>query len=209
MPFLAKGLDAEVNRALALAQAGEAARARLLGTTSSGELSLFRLRLMYEMAYLHIFVNWESFLEESFVRYLCGYRSGTGRATLVSGAYARDIASARGLLLRGRRFLLWHGPKTVTDRSMRYFRLGNHETVIDSNFARMEWFAAIRHYIAHKHADARQAFDDACLNLAGRRFPGSRPGAFLRADLVVSGVKTRWLAVIGTELASLARQIVP
>jgi hypothetical protein len=198
-----------VDRALALAQAGETVRARLLGTALSGELSLFRLQLMYEMAYLHIFVNWESFLEESFVRYLCGYTSTTGQATTVTGSYARDIAAARGLLVGGRRFILWHGAQHVIDRSRQHFRLGGHEKVISSNLSRMEWFAAIRHHIAHKHPDARQAFDTACINLAGRRFHGSRPGAFLRENVIASGVKARWLAVIGNELASLANQIVP
>src|SRR5712672_2619521 len=38
-------------------------------------LDLNKLELLYELAYLRFFIQWEVFLEQSFLRYLCGYSS--------------------------------------------------------------------------------------------------------------------------------------
>ncbi len=209
MPPLATAFQVEINRALALAGAGETLHTALVGTSFSGHLSVFRLQLIYEMAYLHVFVNWENLLEEAFIRYLSGYRCSSGRLSLVSGRYTPDLSSARKLLFGTRHFLLWHDAGRVIGRSQRHFRAGLHEVVLTSNLARMDYFSNVRHYIAHKHADARAGFDAACMNLAGRRYRGSRPGAFLRDVTVVRATNVRWLTVISDELASLAHQIVP
>ncbi len=210
MPNLVSRLRDEVSRAAMLARAGETLRASLLGDPRLGrELTLFRLHFLYEIAYLHVFVNWEAFLEESFLRYLCGYFCSTGKQVTVTGNYAGTLAVARTQLFGGHPYLLWHGASTIEARSRIYFIAGLHETVVASSRSRLEWFAAIRHYIAHKHEDARGKFDAACMNLCGRRFRGSRPGAFLR-ERTTSGVPPlRWLELIGDELVKLAAQIVP
>jgi hypothetical protein len=211
MPNLTGNLQAEVNRALALAEAGETVRAHLHANSQlNREITVQRLQLIYEMAFLHIFVHWEVFLEESFVRYLCGYAGPLGPQVLVQGTFERTITSARLRLLGGQQYILWHSAQGVQSRGQKYFVGGLHENVVASGRPRLEWFAAVRHYIAHKNSDARLKFDQACMSLCGRRYPGSRPGAFLRTVAVTtSGPPQRWLEIIGQELARLAGQIVP
>ena len=210
MPDLVSDLSAETQKALSLARAGEIIRTRIVGDpTLRNELSAIRLQLIYEMAFLRAFTAWEVFLEESFIRYLCGFQNSAGPLTPITGSFQRSISDARCTLLSGQRYLLWHAPAKIQMRSQRYFEAGPHETVIASNQSRMEWFASVRHYIAHKHDDARVNFDSACMNLCGRRFRGSRPGAFLRDRTIVGGLPLRWLEVISNELVNLAKQIIP
>lgn len=141
MPDLAGRLRREVDRALALAAAGEAIRTQTQGNLKlRRELTLFRLQLMYEMAFLHVFVNWEAFLEDSFLRYMCGYANSSGQQVTLSAAYERTMARARSKLFASKQYLLWHSPKSIQERSRRFFAGGLHETVIASNMARMEWF---------------------------------------------------------------------
>src|SRR2546427_472886 len=85
MPQLQALFATETDRALGLAEAGERIRAvSHSGSVGRTELSISRLEAMYEMAFLRIFLLWEDFLEQSFLRYLCGYASSTGVASLVN-----------------------------------------------------------------------------------------------------------------------------
>jgi len=74
LPPLGVRFAGDVDRALAIAQAGETIRAVAeKGSVAWKELGRGRLEALYEMAYLRLFIAWELFLEESFLRYLCGY----------------------------------------------------------------------------------------------------------------------------------------
>ena len=68
----------------------------------SGEpesLTVTGLELSYELAYLRIFGFWESFLEQCFVRLLCGYERGSnGPETMLTGQpYSSKIEDAVAL----------------------------------------------------------------------------------------------------------------
>jgi|SRR6185436_2138470 len=210
MPGLAKHLRMQTDEALELAESAE--RIRVLSSLDvrlGREMSVHRLSLIYELSFLRIFAGWEIFLEESFLRYLCGYASAAGQQIRTGGLYSKTLQDARNALLGGNSFLLWHKPSKVADRSRRFFLFGLHETIVLSNISRLNWFASIRHRIAHDHEDARAQFNGACMNLCGRRFPGARPGKFLRNWTTIGPARARWLSVIGDELCNLASQITP
>lgn len=210
MPDLTAALWNEAMEALSLPEAGEVIRTHLsVEPALRHQLSIHRLQLMYEMAFLKVFTAWEVFLEETFIRYMCGYASSVGQQAPRSGAFVASLPDARRTLLSGQRYLLWHAPAKIQARSQRFFINGLHESVIASNQSRMEWFASVRHYIAHKHDDAHQNFDLACMSLSGRRFRSSRPGAFLREKTSVNGIQLRWLEAISNEFVNLANQIAP
>ena len=154
-----------------------------------------------------VFVEWELFLEETFVRYLCGYQSNHGPCQLLGGQAFRNLGLAEAAMLHGRPFALWHDPSKVIARSQQFFNNGFHETVIASNSARLEHFSAVRHRIVHGQLDARQKFDIATMNLVGRRYLAARPGRFLRDWDHTVNPPRRWLETLGAELALLASQI--
>jgi hypothetical protein len=182
MPRLDLVFSGKAARALEIARVGESIR------TSSGvssiayrELYPARLEELYELAYLKVFISWEGFLEDSFLRYMCGYQSNLGQATMKGGIpYYNSLARAETALLAGHQYTLWANPQVVLSRVCKHVLNGSHESVIAASQASLTNFAAIRHRIAHGQADARNKFDQATMAIAGRRYAGARAGKFLR-----------------------------
>jgi len=87
---LSSAMSDLTNGALVLAQIAEAVRVELPKDSALlAQLFPSRLETLYEMAYLRIFLAWEWFLEESFVRYLCGYANMHGPVRLRGAPYRR------------------------------------------------------------------------------------------------------------------------
>lgn len=207
MPPCDAVLSRHIDEALELVRAGEVARTATLPAVAR-EFYVSRLELLYEFAFLRMFVAWEVFLEDTFFRYLCGYVSRYGQATLTAGSHFRTLTAAQRAVLQNRDYVLWHNPTRVVQRSASFIRQGRHEIVIASSGARLEAMAAIRHRIAHGHPDAQAKFDGATMALAGKRYRASRPGRFLRDWCAATMPPTRWLRVLGDELRNLAIQVV-
>ena len=208
MPPLADFFAARCEKAQDFACAVERAKERI-GVPEGGRvLGVAKLEFAYELAYLRVFTAWEDFLEESFLRYMCGYEARHGQEQLIAGGtYNADLAKARTNLYRSRRYILWHNPGNVISRAQTYFQRSKHEIVLASMQGRIEHYAAIRHRVVHAHAEVN--FDLATMALAGRRFRGSRPGRFLRAAVPHSTTPMRWIDQIVLDFRGLAHQIVP
>lgn len=209
MPSLTAEFGTRVADALRIAEIGEVARFEASRNSQTRKnLHPARLEYLYEMAYLKVFVSWEIFLEQTFIRYLCGYVSSVGAAIPKAGiAFATNLAKAESAVLQGRSYVLWHNPTTVVKRAQSFFTSNPLEPIILSNTARLERLAAIRHRITHAQSDAQDKFDLATMGIAGKRYRGSRAGAFLRD---VDGSMTppiRWIEQLGQELRNLAAQI--
>lgn len=213
MPRFDLALYSQANAAMSIVRAGEVAH------TSGGlairkEWGINRLEALHELAYLRAFAAWEYVLEAVFFRFLCGYASSAGQEMLVSGTYYPSLTAAEGAILGPRKsYLLWHSPRQVIARCQRYIRSGPglpalQETVLASQVARLEGMASIRHRIVHDQADAKRKFDSATLQIAGRTYPASRPGRFLRDWDYSVAPPRRWLDAMIAELTALARQMV-
>lgn len=210
MPPLAAEFSDSTEKAVDLSVAVEEARLHLVHDLGErGLLYTHRLELIYELAFLRLFLAWEEFLEESLVRYLCGYSHIHGQETLLSGKYYGTLNSARSAVRGGRGYVLWHNPNKVVTRARRWFDKSRHELVIASSIGRLQYFAAVRHRIAHSQSHARAQFDAATMALIARRYRGGRPGRFLRDWVPGANPPVRWLDRIGDELVGLAYQIVP
>lgn len=209
MPGLQAVFHRQVAGAMKLAEIGEVARAEAIaGSETRRQLHHSRVELLYELAFLRMFLAWEVFLEQAFLRYLCGYTSKHGMVVPKAGiSLSPTLAHAEVTLLAGRDYVLWHNPVRVADRCQRMFGNCPIETVVRSSTARLEALAAVRHRIVHAQADARQKFDAATMAIAGRRYRGSRPGAFLRDRDVSNAPAVPWLIQLGQELQGLASQI--
>lgn len=208
LPPLAAEFRQKALAAVSVARAGDLAATAPSGTSIRRAWHVSRVELLYELAFLRTFIEWEIFLERTFLRYLCGYRSKAGIAFApVSGRYCASISSAQALVLGTRPYVLWHNPTSVAARARKYLGLSPHETVITSSSSRLEHMAAVRHRIAHGQDDAKAKFNAATMALGGRRYAGARAGRFLRDwDRSVSP-NVRWLETLGNELANLATQI--
>jgi hypothetical protein len=210
MPRLDRRFGDEVNICVALARVGESIRdSSLPGSLARRELHAGRLEALYEFAYLRMFIQWESFLEQAFVRYLCGYRSRHGQATMLPGrVYCSDLGAANVTMLGGQHYILWHNPLRNINLCRTHFSASAHERMLRAAQARLENFAAVRHRIAHGQEDAKSKFDNATMTMAARRYPGSRAGRFLRDWDSSRSPRVRWLESIGDTLRGLAGMVV-
>lgn len=168
---------------------------------------------MYELAYLRIFAAWEVFLEESFLRLMCGFES-TGRTHPTTRPAPKTINDARLAVLGDKSFKPWHDPTIVARRTAIFFA-GEppvnvpHYSVISSATVLIKDFSEIRHHIAHLTDDTCTKYHAATMRLCGARF-GRRAGRFLRAEHVDSatGLRSRWLDRICMDLKALASQFI-
>jgi hypothetical protein len=210
MPPLGDGFRSEIKAALALAAAAELA---MTGSPRRSALRkewhVSRVEMLYELAYLRLFIEWEGFLEQTLYRYMCGYNSSCHNPTpsLDLGRFCVSVERAETIILNGRPYALWHNPKVITDRAKRWLSACPHETVIASYQADLENYAAVRHRIAHGQDDAKAKFDSATMTLVGRRYRGARPGRFLRDWDTSATPQVRWLESLGSALSNLAAQI--
>jgi hypothetical protein len=209
MPNFGADFRLRVADALKLAEIGEIARLEAAPSSKTrSNLYPVRLEALYEMAYLRVFVSWEAFLEQIFLRYLCGYSSAIGTATPLAGSgYLPTLARAEQAVLSGNAYVLWHNPSRIVTRCKRFFSACTVETVVLSNLAQLEDLAAIRHRITHAQEDARRKFDLATMSIAGRRYRGARPGAFLRDWDASVAPPVRWLERLAHQLTGLAGQV--
>jgi hypothetical protein len=200
-------LTNEVNRAVGLAEAGVHIRAASpTRSIARRELTITRLEALYEVAFLRVFLVWETFLEQSFYRYLCGHVSALGACTLIYPAHA-TIAAAEAAVLGTNDYVSWANATKVVRRAQRHMTGSFHEIVLLSDLARMGHFTAVRNRIAHTSQFARNEFDVATRALALHRYPGSSAGRFLRDRAVAGPIPKTWIEVIADELKALAHQI--
>lgn len=212
MPSLARRFAAATLAAVGIAEAGELVRAAARrGSIAQRELRLTRLEALHEMAYLRIFVEWELFLEATFLRTQCGYTSPLYVAPAFAPGRSRqpNLAAAQASLYGTRDYLLWHNAATTVARAQDWFIGSPHELVTLSSLSRLESLASIRHGIAHGSDDARRKVHAATQSLAGKTYSGSACGKFLRDwdDSIVP--RRRWLRSVAAELQGLAAQISP
>ena len=211
---LVRVLGAQIDEAAKLVRAAEVIRNAVpVGSHARRGFSFRQIEAMYELAYLRIFAAWEVFLEESFLRLMCGYESG-GHSHPTIAVAPKTIQDARSTVLNGRRFKPWHDPHIVVGRTQNFFSAvpGNsipHDNVISSALVLIKDYSEIRHHIAHLTDDTCAKYHAATMRVCGARF-GRRAGRFLRSEHIdaATGLRSRWLERICIDLKALASQFI-
>lgn len=202
--FLADQFDTRTAEVLQFV--GQLEANKLAYPAGAGALDVNALELTYELAFLKVFGLWEQFLEESFLRLLCGYARSGAREPLQPGeSYSPQLAHAEARMLGTRNYVAWYVPSDIVGRTRRYFLGSNFEFVIASATTILLDQSLIRHRIAHVQPHAKAQFDAMTMRMEGRRFPGSRPGKFLRLSRTTDHL--RWLEFLSRQLSNLAGQI--
>jgi hypothetical protein len=209
MPPIASAFCGSADRAMQILQALESLRlSSPMGSLTRTTLIPPRMEFAYEAAFLRIFTQWESLLEEATLRYMCGYTYAGYAPTFPSTASKQpDLATARVSLFGSGAFLLWHNPSKNASRLAGWVTNCPVEVVMRSTTSWLETVSAVRHRIAHDSADSRQKFDAATIALAGRRFRGASVGRFLRGGDPFAS--TRRIHQFVSAFKGLALQIAP
>jgi hypothetical protein len=210
LPRLDRSFSNEVTRLLDLAEGGENVRSRAQPRALIQQYWYpARIESLYELVYLKIWIEWEFFLEESLLRYMCGYNSRYGVMARVGGLpHYPTIAAAQAALLGAHHHLLWHSPTAVVNRARGHLVNSQHELVLNAAQVIVGHCAAVRHHVAHGQENTRIPFDNATMHFVGRRYSGARVGLFLRDWNTTAVPEVRWIHYLASQLANLASLIV-
>lgn len=149
--------------------------------TKVRELGLNRIQveIITELAFLRIFIAWEIFLEESFVRYSLGAESPSGyRSTRL--VVPRNIGNVLDLIAVGREYAKWNSASEVISRAEAYFKDGEpYKNVIQGATTDLNDMNTIRNRVAHKSANTKEKFNNFVRRKIGYGRRGMTPGRFL------------------------------
>lgn len=115
--------------------------------------------LVSELAFLHLYLAWESFLEESFILYLIGRKPPKGVAPR-RYAMPPNRESAEALVLQeGRDYADWAAPDRVVDRSKRFFRNGKpFASALTGKQSFLQDLKTIRNAVAHSSKSSQEKY---------------------------------------------------
>ncbi len=152
----------------------------LMPTGTYRHIGIRRVELLAGMVLLKAHVAWEDFLENVFVRYLCGVRSAGGSAPVLIGSPEPTISSAMtALLAPNRPFLNWTAQTTLR-RAGIYFDAGEpFATAIGAIGQTLDDISAVRNRFAHRSEFSANTFRNVVLRAFGYVPRGMSAGRFL------------------------------
>ncbi len=165
---------------------------------------------MTEMAFLSAFLAWESFVEESFILYLCGQMPPRGRAPNRYAFPPNEKTARSWVVPEGRDYAEWTVPTQVSERAGRFFQAGHpFALVLRSNQSVLDEVRIIRNAIAHKSVGAREKFERIVRTKVGTLPPNLTVGGFLGTTVLGSAPPVSFVESYFGRIDLAARQIVP
>lgn len=157
---------------------------------------------------LKLMANWESFLEEGFLRYLCGAHCRSGYVPTLINPPSRTLADARAAIYGARDYVSW-APNSTRMRAAGKFAGGDpYDSALGSIAATLTEMTAVRNRIAHFSEYAMEEFRQVVRQRLGFVPRGVTPGSFLLWRPAIPGA----LCVFEEHVAALvtgAKAIVP
>jgi hypothetical protein len=167
-----------------------------------------RVELIAGFACLRMHLAWEDFLEEVFVRYLCGAQPPGSPGPVLLQPPCGTISAARVVLLGGQDFVSWNR-KTAKKRARRYFDGGYGFTAgLTAAAVSIDTLEATRNAVAHRSPSASRVFRLRAQAHLGFLPRGLTPGGFLaRTD--PRAPNRRIVESLAADLRAAANTIVP
>lgn len=163
--------------------------------------------LIMELSFLRIFLAWEDFLEQSFVRYMCGGMTASGYRPQLY-VHPASLEHAYDILRGQRAFIEWSNGSEVLQRARLFFKNGYpYHPAIAGALQELEEMRILRNGIAHRSATAIRHFEDLARRLLGYRPRGLSPGVLLASVHWPSG--RTYLHHYSEVVKAVAAQIVP
>lgn len=138
-----------------------------------------RKELFASIALLRMHMSWEDFLENVFVRYLCGGRSASGYSPILLNAPFPIITTAYSTLLGRNNYLNW-SPNNVINQASRFFDLGEpFSSAISASRNKLNEINIVRNRFAHRSEFAAHEFETIIRNTLGYIPRGINSGRWL------------------------------
>jgi hypothetical protein len=167
-----------------------------------------RAELISGLASIRMHLAWEEFLEETFVRYLCGVPPTGGPGPVLLQPTCSSLTAGRALLMGGKDFLSWQR-KMTRRRACRYFDSGyNFTPALIAAADSIDTLVAVRNAAAHRSSSATRIFHQRVRARFGYLPADITPGGFLiRADPKALG--RRIVESLELDLRAAANTIAP
>jgi hypothetical protein len=176
---------------------GQVVRVGVRRVEDVGALSMLRIQL-----------GWEAFLEDIFIRYMCGARTAAGFEPVLLEPRQKSLENARVELLGKQLFLSWSVANTL-QRAEKYFGEGepfiSALRVIRTTITEMN---VVRNRIAHSSDYAREQFREVVRTHLGFVPRGMSPGRFLLTE-VPGSPGERFIDGFGLRLIAAGTLLVP
>lgn len=139
-----------------------------------------QVEIITELAFLKVFIAWEFFLEESFIRYLVGAKSPSGYSPERS-VNPPNMEIAKKIILGQRReYIKWNSASEVIARSEIYFKDGEpYGSVLKGAAIDLNDMNVIRNRITHMSTISKDKFNNFVRRRFGHGIRGMTPGRFL------------------------------
>lgn len=133
---------------------------------------------MVELAYMRVFLAWETFLEEAFILYMTGATAPRVRAPR-RYVLPPSRVWAEKAVTEGKEYAKWDA-QNVASRALRYFADGRPFTdLLRGNQTLFDEAAKIRNAVAHESKNARAKFETVVRSKLGALPPNVTVGGFL------------------------------
>jgi len=152
----------------------------LVTTVKNLRIPNIQVEIIAEMAFLRIFIAWEIFLEESYIRFMVGAQSPSGYYPCRLLTFL-NIEIARNTI-RGERqeYAKWNSASDILARARIHFHGGGpYTTALNAMTTEFNEFNTIRNRIAHKSTYSRNQFNRLIRRIFGHSVRGMTPGRFL------------------------------
>ena len=142
-----------------------------------------QIYLIYELAFLRIFLSWESFIEKTFILYMLNEQTDTGykpdRYVLpVDEKHAHNIVKTE------RGYFDCSNHETVIRRADLFFKDGEpYKNSLISISSHLTDMKQIRNAIAHISTDSKDKFEKLAIHAFGNLPTGMTPGCFLYSSI--------------------------
>jgi hypothetical protein len=147
--------------------------------------------LVVQIAFFQSFLEWEQFLEESFILYLLGHRPPKG-APPKCFAKPPDRATAEKMVAEGRRFADWTVASSVIERASRFFDDGKpYSDILKLKQTSLEEIKTIRNALAHSSQNSKMKFRQLVLRELGSPPGNMTVGGFLDKTIPPTSSKAK------------------
>jgi len=174
--------------------------------TNHGALHQPQIDLIFELAFLKIFIAWECFLENTFIRFMCGASSLSGeKPTRI--VFVRHLGQALKVICGDRPYADWVSVDIVVERANRFFDNGEpYATPLQSAAVELANIRRIRNHIVHHSNKSKEDFNGLLVSIYGFRPQGMTAGRFLRRHLNIHGEQR--IQEYANTLQSIAKMII-
>ncbi len=133
-----------------------------------------------ESAFLKAFKAWEVFAEASFVLYMCGKASPSGKSAFRYALPPSRASAAEWVQPERRNYATWSDVDLLMTRSKRFFKEGKPFCpALQTSGTPLTEAVKIRNAIAHQSEAAQNKFEGLIRSKLGTYTPGTTPGVFL------------------------------